>query len=471
MGNWVCIDFGTCNSAAAIEVDGKPKLVSPNNVPFFSTVACVLSRDQIIVCQNSESFKTRYPESFLQEFKLDIANPLDCNGVDYRKVIAEIFRYIKSCSENENNGDCIQKVLLTIPAIYTEQDPRKDVMRLAAIDAGFTMVEFLREPQAAACHYAYINGISSTGLSLIYDLGGGTFDPALMNISEEDNPVFLGCSSGVKCGGQYFDTVIYKKAQLEAKLINRPLTREKRWNDYDACKKLKEGLSALPIVTTILSNDEKFTLDREELKTLIQDKLNLTLSACDLTLKTAHKEWMHINQILLVGGSTSIPLVREMLQQHLTSHNAPEVRIIRSMTGVNGEYNHNYAVCLGGIAYIERLSDIVEEQPQLEEEIGVLFYGNRVCQLKEGVNTFGRNNELDFSFSDQGMSREHFTIDVSKNSSGHYEYLVTTMSQKKATVINGRLALNLNIPFAPKNVALEDGATIQAGETKFQFKK
>ena len=95
MGNWVCIDFGTCNSAAAIEIDGRPKLVLPNNIPFFPTVACVLSRDKIVVCQNAESFKTRYPESFLQEFKLDIANSPDCNGVDYQKVVAEILRYIK----------------------------------------------------------------------------------------------------------------------------------------------------------------------------------------------------------------------------------------------------------------------------------------------------------------------------------------------------------------------------------------
>ena len=70
----------------------------------FPTVACVLSRDKIVVCQNAESFKTRCPESFLQEFKLDIANSPDCNGVDYQKVVAEILRYIKGCSEVENNG-------------------------------------------------------------------------------------------------------------------------------------------------------------------------------------------------------------------------------------------------------------------------------------------------------------------------------------------------------------------------------
>ena len=53
MSNWICIDFGTCNSAAAIEIDGAPKLVSPNNLPFFPTVACVLSKDNIVVGQSA----------------------------------------------------------------------------------------------------------------------------------------------------------------------------------------------------------------------------------------------------------------------------------------------------------------------------------------------------------------------------------------------------------------------------------
>ncbi len=127
-------------------------------------------------------------------------------------------------------------------------------------------------------------------------------------------------------------------------------------------------------------------------------------------LKTAHKEWTHINQVLLVGGSTSIPLVSEKLRQHLASHNASEVRIIRSMTGINGEYNHNYAVCLGGIAYIERLLDKQNSLLRRKNGIGILICGNEVCQLKEGVNTFGRSSEQDFSFSDPAMSREHFTI-------------------------------------------------------------
>ena len=67
------------------------------------------------------------------------------------------------------------------------------------------------------------------------------------------------------------------------------------------------------------------------------------------------------------------------------------------MTGINGEYNHNYAVCLGGIAYIERLLDKQEQPSMAEEQIGILICGNEVCQLKEGVNTFGRSSEQDFN--------------------------------------------------------------------------
>ena len=484
MSDWVSIDFGTCNSAAAIAVDGRPKLVSPNNVPFFPTVACVLGKDRIVVCQQAEGFKSRYPDLYLQEFKLNIGDAIDCNGADYRRVVAEILRYIKGCAENENNGERIGKALLTVPAIYTEQDRRKEVMRQAARDAGFTTVEFLREPQAAAYHYAYVSGNRRAGLSLIYDLGGGTFDPALMDMSDASSPVFLGCSGGVKCGGQYFDAAIYKRAQQEAKAAGKPLGREKRWEDYGACKRLKEGLSAMPQGTALLSNDEVFTLDRAGLRELIEEKLELTLEACDMVVRTARKEWRDVGQVLLVGGSTSIPLVSEMLQRHLASHNAAGVRVVRSLSGEKGEYSHNYAVCLGGIAYAEGLldaeadaeddyeaSDFWEPKEEPREEVsGRLECGGRTCRLKEGTNTFGRSESQDFTFGDPTMSREHFAVEVSRNGAGRYEYVVTTRSGKKATVV-GMLALDLRYAYAPKVAVLKDGDTITAGNTRFTFRK
>lgn len=469
MGNWVCIDFGTSNSAAAIVVDGRPKLVSPNNKSYFPTVACVLGKDKIAVCQSAEQFKTKYPEFYLQEFKLNIAEPLDCNGVGYREVIAAILRHIKGCAEIENNGNRIDNVMLTIPAIYTESDRRKDVMRQAAFDAGFQKVTFMREAHAAALHYAYIQGTETVGLSLVYDLGGGTFDPALIMLSGENEPDFLGCDSGVKCGGQYFDAAIYKQAQAEAKVAGAPLDRSSKWSDFWACRLLKEDLSATYEATTLLSNGNPFTLSRPDFEELIRKKLYLTLDACDMMMTSARREWTEVEQILLVGGSTAIPLVSSLLQQHLISHNAPKVKVIRSLNGPNGEYNHNYAVCLGGITLAETKLLHPEPEPEPEPEIGELVNNGKRCRLKLGTNTFGRDRGQDYVFDDPHMSREHFEVIVTKNEGRGFRYKLQTVSTSRATVVNGTLALDRTIPFAPKEIELKDGMTVLAGRTKFQF--
>ena len=77
--NWVCIDFGTCNTAAAIQIDGKPHVVTYGNTQFFPTIACVLPNKDIQVCQNAEPLRLKLPESFKQEFKLNIAEQIDLN--------------------------------------------------------------------------------------------------------------------------------------------------------------------------------------------------------------------------------------------------------------------------------------------------------------------------------------------------------------------------------------------------------
>lgn len=448
-------------------VDGRPKLVSPNSKSYFPTVACVLGKDKIAVCQSAEQFKTKYPEFYLQEFKLNIAEPLDCNGAGYREVVAAILRHIKGCAEIENNGNRIDNVMLTVPAIYTESDRRKEVMRQAALDAGFRKVAFMREAHAAALHYAYIQGTETVGLSLVYDLGGGTFDPALIMLSGENEPDFLGCDSGVKCGGQYFDAAIYKQAQAEAKASGVPLERSAKWSDFLACRLLKEDLSVSREATTLLSNGNPFTLTRTDFEEMIRKKLYLTLDACDMVLTSARREWTEVEQVLLVGGSTAIPLVSSLLQQHLISHNARKVKVVRSLSGPNGEYDHNYAVCLGGIVLAE--TELLHPEPEPEPEIGELVSNGKHFRLKLGTNTFGRGQGQDFIFDDPHMSRKHFEITVTKNEGRGFRYRLQTVSTSRATVVNGTLALDCTFPFAPKEIELKDGMTVLAGKTKFQF--
>lgn len=100
---WVCIDFGTCNTAAAIDIDGKPHVVSYANSQYFPTVACVMPTGKIKVCQEAEDFKNSMPEGFFQEFKLQIADFLDYNGIQYIDIVAEIFRPVRLKSDERRN--------------------------------------------------------------------------------------------------------------------------------------------------------------------------------------------------------------------------------------------------------------------------------------------------------------------------------------------------------------------------------
>lgn len=464
--NWVCIDFGTCNTAAAIQIDGKPHVVTYGNTQFFPTIACVLPNKDIQVCQNAEPLRLKLPESFKQEFKLNIAEQIDLNGIQYVDIVREILKHVKECSEIENNNQVCDSVILTIPAIYTESDRRIDIMREAAIEAGFTNVEFMSEPQAAARHYAYIMGAKNTGISLIYDLGGGTFDPALLDMSNTKEPKLIGNESGVKCGGQFFDSAIYKYIFNECQNTGSPLLREDKLDDYAACKRLKETLSLHEKASQLFSNGMAVSLSRTKFNELIQDKIALTLKACDTMIHTAGRNWSDINQVLFVGGSTAIPLIREMLEKHLVSHNAQNVKIIRNTTGIKGAYDHNFATCLGGIT-----SKLLPPPPP-PEPIARLFTNGEALQLKEGINTFGRSNTMDFHFDDPSMSRNHFSITVTKNAYGKWSYTITTCSNTKATILNNIEPLDLqNYPISRKSAELQDGWTIRAGHTSFQFRK
>lgn len=460
--SWVCIDFGTCNTAAAIEIDGVPHIVSYGNQQFFPTIACIFEDGTMEVCQNAEPYRQSNPETFKQEFKLSIADALDINSTTYENIVAEILSFVKGCSELENNGKIIDNVILTVPAIYTENDKRKAVMASSAEKAGFKKIEFLSEPQAAAMHYAQITGDKNVGLSLIYDLGGGTFDPALLEISDKSAKL-IGHETGVKCGGQYFDRAIFNYISESAKEENKPLDRRGKLDDYAACRRIKEALSIKEMATQLFSNGVRYTLDRAKFNELIKDYIELTLQACDKMFATSRKKWTELKQILLVGGSTAIPLITEMLHKHLISHNASAVKIIRNAKGEKGQYNNRFATCLGGI------SGKILPPP---EKIATIVVAGRNIQLNVGDNNFGRDTTMDFQFNDPTMSRHHFTITVTKGADNRYSYVLTTKSQTRATIVNNMEALDCRYaPFSRISLELQDGFTILAGKTKFVLEK
>lgn len=463
---WICIDFGTCNTTAAILVDGEPHLVTYGNDLYFPTIACAMSKDSIQVCQNAEPLRFAYPEYYKQEFKLQIADCLDLNSVTYEDIVREILLFVKQCAEIENNDEALENVMLTIPSIYTENDRRKDVMYNAAKAAGFRQIEFLSESIAAACHYAYISRHANTGLVLIYDLGGGTFDSTLLDFTDSKNPHLLGCDSGVKCGGHFFDKVLYQHISENQKKGGFPLLREKRLDDYALCKRMKETLSVQSVSTQLFSNGQKVSINRDCLNALIIPYIELTLKSLDHLLQVSNKQWKDVSMVLFVGGSTAIPLIKEMLQKHLISHNAPDVKIIRNQKGEKGCYDHIHATCLGGIT--KAIPSSLSPSPP----IASLCCNGQKIQLKLGENKFGRNPQMDFVFNDLSMSGHHFSVFVTRGANEELSYTLTTFSKSKATIVNNAEALDVRyVPISRTSILLCDKFTIRAGKTVFIFEK
>ena len=467
--SWISIDFGTCNTAAAIMFGGKPRLVKHGYNSYFPSVACVLDGKHIEVCQNALQYRTVKPEWYVQEFKLNLHQPLNLNGADYQQIVSAILRHIREVAKIENNDEPVDNVVLTLPAIYTESDPRRTVMSQAAINAGFKRVEFLSEPKAAALHYLHITESESSGLTLVYDLGGGTFDPALIDLDEGR----VISDNGVKCGGQYFDAAIYKTIAKHFVDKGKPLLPEKRWDDYVACRRLKEALSTQETASALMSNAETFIMSRKEFNELIHGRLKTTLDACDELILSAHKSWRDVKRVLLVGGSTAVPLVREMLKSHAMAHNADHVEIVMNMTGVTGRsYDHNYAVALGAIvSKIEKKTqpEPVALEPEIEEKenLGVLIVNGEECQLREGVTRFGRSRDNEFVFADdKTMSRHHFEITATWENE-KYNYKIKSVSETKGTTVSG-IPINANSFLS--ETELTDGDWIIAGRTEFVFK-
>lgn len=456
----LCIDFGTCNTTAAFAVAGKPHVVQYGTSSIFPTVACVMPDGNIQVCGNAEPLRERFPQYFLQEFKLQIADPDDINGHDYCDIVAEILRFVRYAAALDNNGREFGKVVLTVPAVYTASDPRKDIMRRAALSAGFSEVSFMNEPVAAAMHYAYVSGNAKSGLSLIYDLGGGTFDPVLVDTSGAE-PRISG-SGGARCGGQFFDAAVYRFVSQMMRDAGTPLERSGKLTDYMACRRLKETLSIEQEASQIMSNGKTAKMTREQFNEIIRPLLQLTIAACDDVIMSSGNKWSDVKQILFVGGSTAIPLIKEMLTAHLTSHNASNVEIIRTFAGSRDSYSHLYATCLGGISSYGCNNG---------RAMAYLEHDSKKILLREGINRFGRGSDNDVVFADDSyMSRNHFEIEVSPVDEG-YEYTLTSVSQSSPTMLNRTEALDPRyVPFCRDKAKIKNGAEIKAGNTVLVLK-
>ena len=327
------IDLGTTMSAMAIVGEGdRPKIV-PNREGKNITPSVVLFKeDECIIGERAKRAAVAQAENVARFIKRHMCDPdwifLDERGKEHRpeEISALILKKLKEDAEIAL-GKPISKAVITVPAYF--QDMERNRTRMAGEMAGFEVLRIINEPTAAAIAYG-LDRLGEEMKVLVYDLGGGTFDVTIIEVKGTEINVLT--SGGDRfLGGADFDELIvgYFQEQFNEKHGVDPLEDLRAYQDFmNRAEEAKHDLSVDTEVFIGLSAKGKVldvTLTREQFNKMIKHLIDRTQDLTEQTLQDAKLSWADIDKVLLVGGSTRIPLVQEMVKE--MSGKDPEIGI------------------------------------------------------------------------------------------------------------------------------------------------
>jgi molecular chaperone HscA len=226
------------------------------------------------------------------------------------EVSAEILRALRDRAEKSLGGE-LTGVVLTVPAYF--DDAQRQATKDAATLAGLNVLRLLNEPTAAAVAYGLDQG--SEGVIAVYDLGGGTFDISILRLNKGVFEV-LATGGDSALGGDDMDRAIAEWIMDEAGIADDADHHQMRRLMRDACA-AKEALTdsdSAPLKVELADGSHwKGTLSRERLNSLLDPLIRKTLLPCRRALKDAGVDAAEILDVVMVGGSTRVPRVRELV--------------------------------------------------------------------------------------------------------------------------------------------------------------
>jgi molecular chaperone DnaK len=342
----VGIDLGTTNSCAAVVKDGRPYVIPSregyNTVPSIvalnsrnKIVVGHLARAQLLTNPRATVYGAKrlvgrpYESEVVQEIRSKFAYEIvpDANGLaavrlgpetlSLEQVSALVLREVKEVAQNHLEEE-VNRAVITVPAYYNER--QRAAVRLAGALAGLHVERILNEPTAAALAYAFGRNLNQR--VLVYDLGGGTFDASVLELSDNVYEV-------VSTGGDTF----LGGVDFDARIVERLLAdwRERTGSDFtgdrvalsrlvDAAERAKCALSEradFPIQLPFLAlkDGQPVSLDthlgRADLVSLCEPFVDRTLDVCREVLLAKGLQTKDIDEVLLVGGQSRMPLVHE----------------------------------------------------------------------------------------------------------------------------------------------------------------
>ncbi len=355
MGKIIGIDLGTTNSCVAV-VDGKDAKVIENSEGDRTTPSIVAYTEdgEILVGQSAKRQAVTNPTNTLFAVKRligrrfdDAVVQKDIKMVPYKiaaadngdawievkgdklappQVSAEVLKKMKKTAE-EYLGETVSEAVITVPAYFN--DSQRQATKDAGRIAGLEVKRIINEPTAAALAYGLDKARGDAKIA-VYDLGGGTFDVSIIEIAEIDGEhqfEVLSTNGDTFLGGEDFDLRVIDyladafKKEHGVDLHNDPLALQRL---KEAAEKAKIELSNsqqtevnLPYITADQSGPKHLVmkLTRAKLESLVEDLVTRTIEPCRTALADAGLSVGEVDDVILVGGQTRMPLVQQKVKE------------------------------------------------------------------------------------------------------------------------------------------------------------
>ncbi|MDR3503409.1 MAG: molecular chaperone DnaK [Legionella sp.] len=469
MAKIIGIDLGTTNSCVAVMEGDKPRVIeSGEGHRTTPSIVAYTDDGEILVGQSAKRQSVTNPEKTLFAIKRLIGRRFDDgvvqkdikmvpykiikadNGDAWVKVqgqdkappqiSAEVLRKMKKTAE-DYLGEEVKEAVITVPAYFN--DSQRQATKDAGRIAGLEVKRIINEPTAAALAYG-MDKKRGDSIIAVYDLGGGTFDISIIEIAEVDGEhqfEVLATNGDTFLGGEDFDLALIDYLAAEFKkdsgidLHNDPLALQRL---KEAAEKAKIELSSaqqtdvnLPYITADATGPKHLNikLTRAKLESLVEKLVERTIEPCKTALKDAGLTVSQINEVILVGGQTRMPLVQKTVEEFFGKEPRKDV-------------NPDEAVAVGAAIQAAVLSGEVKDILLLDVtplSLGIETMGGIMTKLIEKNTTIPTKANQVFSTADDNQTA--VTVHV----------LQGEREQASANKSLGRFDLG-DIPPAPRGV-------------------
>ncbi len=323
------VDLGTTYTCAAVHEGGRVEVVSlGERGPSIPSVLFLREEGDLLAGDSAERNAVSAPERVAREFKRRLGDPtpMMLGGAAARAEVltGNLLRWVFETAVRAKGGPP-ETLALTHPANWGTY--KLDLFATSAEVAGLNSVTMVTEPQAAAVSYASEERVEPGAVVAVYDLGGGTFDAAVLRKEADGGFTLLGTPDGIeRLGGIDFDAAVFAHVAqtLEGVIEDLDPDDEAAVSAVarlrQECTQAKEALSSdteatIPVLLPNTQADVRIT--REQFEEMIRPTLAETVTAMERTMRSAHLSGPDIDHVLLVGGSSRIPLVGQLVSAGL----------------------------------------------------------------------------------------------------------------------------------------------------------